>query len=166
MVASKSGNNNAEAPSSHREQVVLIVDDEKDILESLRLLFETSLPGLHLLTAESGRGALEVLKKKFVDLIITDFKMPVMDGLQFLAEARKHAPLTPAILITAYPDLDLAIRAINEAKIKNFITKPMEARKVVDIVKEALHDQKTKEQRDQAFARSLEALRRRFAARP
>lgn len=150
----------ADLPSGQRAQAVLLVDDEVDILESLRQLFEVSLKGVKIHTAESGPAGIQVLKTQPVDLIITDFKMPGMNGLEFLAEARKIAPATPRILVTAFPDLDLAIRAVNDAKIENFFTKPVEPSKVVEIVRNILAERRAKELRDQSFARSLDTLRR------
>lgn len=149
-----------EAPASARPQAVLLVDDELDILESLKQLFEVSLKGVHVFTADNGPAGVQILKTNPVDLIITDFKMPGMNGLEFLAEARKVAPMTPRILVTAFPDLDLAIRAVNDAKIENFFTKPVEPSKVVEIVRNILAERRARELRDQSFARSLDALRR------
>lgn len=143
-----------------RPQAVLIVDDEVDILESLKQLFEVSLPDVKVLTAEGGAIALSIIKSQPVDLIVTDYKMPGMNGLEFLNEARKLVPKVPRILVTAFPDLELAIRAVNDAKIENFFTKPVEPGKVVEIVRSVLAERRAQEMRDQSFARSLDALRR------
>jgi response regulator RpfG family c-di-GMP phosphodiesterase len=147
-------------PSGLRPQTILLVDDELDILESLKQLFEVSLKGVKVLTAEGAGLALKLLRSEPVDLIVTDYKMPGMNGLEFLAEARKIVPKTPRILVTAFPDLELAIRAVNDAKIENFFTKPVEPGKVIDIVKALLAERRAQEMRDQSFARSLDALRK------
>jgi response regulator RpfG family c-di-GMP phosphodiesterase len=119
-----------------------------------------SIKGIRILTAEGGPPALKLLRAEPIDLIITDFKMPGMNGLEFLAEARKIVPKTPRILVTAFPDLELAIRAVNDAKIENFFTKPVEPTKVIDIVRAVLAERRAQELRDQSFARSLDTLRR------
>jgi adenylate cyclase len=146
--------------SALRDQVVLVVDDEVDIRESLKELFDGALTGVRVVTAESGAAALEVLRQGPVDLIVTDYKMPGMSGLEFLAEARKVARGTPRILMTAFPDLELAIRAVNEESIENFFTKPLEPAAVVDVVRGILEDRRSQEMRNRAFARSLNLLRR------
>jgi DNA-binding NtrC family response regulator len=147
-----------------RKQVLLLVDDEEDIRTSLKTLFEVSLDNLNVLLAASGQEGLDVLKTNAVDIILTDYKMPGMNGLEFLDHARKEAPGVPRILITAFPDLNLAIRAINEARIENFITKPFEPERVVDVVKAVLKERRARELRDKSFARSMDLLRKKSNA--
>jgi two-component system, probable response regulator PhcQ len=103
-------------PGSKPKRAVLIVDDEPDILESLCDLFE---------------AALDILQKGGIDLILSDYKMPGMNGLQLLERARQVAPDVPRMIMTAFPDLDVAIEAINEARIETFFTKPLDPDKVV-----------------------------------
>lgn len=143
-----------------RHQTVLVVDDEVDIRDSLKELFDGSLKDVEVLTAESGTEALKILKAQPIDLILTDYKMPGMNGLEFLAEARRAAASVPRILMTAFPDLELAIRAVNEERIENFLTKPLEPESVVQVVQDILGDQRANEFRNRAFARSLDLLRR------
>lgn len=143
-----------------RPQTILVVDDEADIVESLKQLLEVSLTDIRVVTAANGAEALKLLKAEPVDVIISDYKMPTMNGLEFLAEARKVAPKVPRILVTAFPDLELAIKAVNEAKIENFFTKPVEPSKVVEITKSVLSERRAQEMRDRSFARSLDTLRR------
>lgn len=147
-------------PRVPRPQTILVVDDELDILESLKQLLEVSLTGIRVVTADNGTTALNLVKSEPVDVIISDYKMPGMNGLEFLAEARKVAPKVPRILVTAFPDLELAIKAVNEAKIENFFTKPVEPNRVVEITKSVLAERRAQEMRDRSFARSLDALRR------
>lgn len=119
-------------------QAILLVDDEPDILESLSDVFSLHLPGVKVLTAPNGKAALEILKKEEVGLIVSDYKMPGMDGLEFLTQARQVAPAAPRILITAYPELNVAVRAINEAQIQNFLTKPITPQALIEAVNAAL----------------------------
>lgn len=88
--------------------VVLLVDDEPDILESFQSLMEYRL-GATVLTAPSGPRALEILRTTSVDLVVSDFKMPGMDGLAFLTLARQLRPDAPLVLMTAFPDLQVEL---------------------------------------------------------
>lgn len=139
----------------NREQVVLIVDDEPDIVHSLSSLLEASIPNIRCLTADSGQAALKAMGQSTVDLIITDFRMPGMDGLEFLARAKLLAPRVPRFLLTAYPDLTVAVRAINEAGIEQFLTKPLAPEQVVRAVEGVLLSRRAQEDRDKALARAL-----------
>ena len=114
------------------------MDDEQDILDSLKALLESSMPGLKCRTAGSAAEALKVLESGGVDLILCDYRMPGMDGLKFLEIARQKAPNVPRILMTAFPHLELAIEAINEARVEIFLTKPMDPDKFISVVRETL----------------------------
>lgn len=127
-----------EQTSSTHTQTVLLVDDEEDILESLDALLFQSLKGIRILTARSGAGALHLLGTEHVDLILTDYRMPGMNGLEFLREALKVAPQVPRVLITAFPDMGLALKSIQEARIERFITKPLDPARFPEMVHELL----------------------------
>ena len=117
---------------------ILVVDDEPDILDSLHDVLEAHLPETKVLMAPGGKEGLALLKKESVDLIIADYRMPGMDGLEFLTKCREAQPQVPRILITAYPELDAAVRAINEAQIQNFLTKPIMPEALMQAVNAAL----------------------------
>lgn len=134
---------------------VLIVDDEDDIRGSLKDLIESASPGTECLTAAGGPAALEILDTTRVDLIVSDFKMPGMDGIEFLTAAGQQAPHVPRILITAFPDLQVAVRAINEAGIENFFTKPLDPEEIVRVVEDTLAAKDAQVQRERALARAL-----------
>ena len=147
-------------PDSPRPDTILLVDDEPDILESLGDLFSAALPDARVVTAASGDAAIAILGKQQVDLIVSDFKMPGMNGLQFLEKARALAPQVPRIMMTAFPDLEIAIAAINEARIETFFTKPLDPDRVLGVVGTVLQGRRSKGQRDQALARALDEARR------
>jgi DNA-binding NtrC family response regulator len=121
-----------------RVRTILVVDDEVDILLSLTELFQTALEGVEVLTARDGPTALDLLQFHPVDAIVCDYRMPGMDGLEVLRRASQVAPDVPRIMLTAYPDLELAMRAINEAHIESFLTKPVRADPLLEAVNAAL----------------------------
>jgi DNA-binding NtrC family response regulator len=141
-----------------------LVDDEPDILESLGDLFAAALPDTKVVTAPSGDEALAILGKQPIDLIVSDFKMPGMNGLQFLEKARVMAPQVPRIMMTAFPDLDIAIAAINDARIETFFTKPLDPDRILAVVGQLLEGRRSKGMRDQALARALDEARRKASA--
>lgn len=122
-------------PSKH----LLFVDDEIDILSSFKEFLESNIPGLTVHTAESGDKALALMPTiGKIDLIISDYKMPGMDGITFLRHAEQEHPETPKVLLTAFPKLDLAIEAINEVNVSKFLTKPIPPDKMLAIVRQLL----------------------------
>lgn len=144
--------------SSPQNHTILVVDDEAEMLSALRALFLEAFKGTRVLIARSGPQALTYLKTEPVDLIVTDHRMPGMDGVAFLMEARKAAPAVPRILMTAYPDLEVAMRAINDAGVEKFIAKPFEPKAIVDVVKSTLFEQGAQEF-FRSFIRSVDMMR-------
>ncbi|WIM05747.1 MAG: response regulator [Candidatus Nitricoxidivorans perseverans] len=115
---------------------LLFVDDEASILSSLRRLFRQH--GYNILTAESGAQGLEVLEKETVDLVVSDMRMPEMDGAKFLEEVRLRWPHVVRILLTGYADVTSTIAAINRGEIYRYIAKPWDDNDIVLTVREAL----------------------------
>lgn len=100
---------------------VLCVDDEPNILSALKRALRG---GCRVLTAGSGAQAIEVLQSQGVDLIISDMRMPGMDGAQLLEHAHLHWPQTVRILLTGYADMSATVAAINRGRIFRYINKP------------------------------------------
>lgn len=128
-----------------KKPVVMIVDDEEMILESLSsfLGFETDY---ELLTYQSPREALKILNSKPVDLVISDFLMPEMNGLQFLKEVKNIYPDVPRIILTGYADKENAINAINEVGLFQYIEKPWDNENLKLIVRNGLQTKNLNEQ--------------------
>ena len=105
--------------------VILLVVDEEMILTSIKSFFAIETD-YDLLTYTSPLEALKDLdsKVKSVDLVISDYLMPEMDGISFLAEVKKRFPLVPRILLTGYADKENAIKAINNVGLYQYIEKP------------------------------------------
>lgn len=102
--------------------VLLFVDDEPSILQALRRLFHRS--GYRLLVAESGAAALDLLEQEAVDLVLTDMRMPEMDGASLLEQIRSRWPDTVRVLLTGHADLDSTIDAINRGGVYRYVSKP------------------------------------------
>ena len=122
------------AKAQVRPRRILVVEDEPDIRELLAELLGTGIENAVVEAREDGPSALRAIAATPPDLIVTDFKMPGMNGLDMLAHVRLQQPNIPAILITAFPDLDIAVRAINEARVQSFLQKPIEPQQVLRVV--------------------------------
>lgn len=136
----------SEASSELSSATILFVDDEANILSSLKRLFRPQ--GYNLLTASSGKEGLEILEDNEVDLIISDMRMPEMDGATFLKLAAEQRPETIRILLTGYADMTSTINAINEGKIYKYISKPWEDNDIILAVEHALEQRFLKRERD------------------
>ena len=118
---------------------ILIVDDEEYIRYELGSILESE--SRNLLFASNGQEALEKLSKNRVDLILTDIKMPILDGFGLLAKIKETNPSLPVITVTAYVSTETAIQALR-AGAYDFITKPFSIDEVRNIVEHALMAQK------------------------
>lgn len=115
---------------------VLCVDDEANILNALRRLLRPH--GYHVLTAGSGAEALTMLGERPVDLVLSDMRMPEMDGARFLEQVKARWPEVARILLTGYADLNSTVAAINKAEIYRYISKPWDDTVVLGVVGDAL----------------------------
>jgi len=115
---------------------ILCVDDEPNILSALRRLFRQA--GYQVLVASSGAEGLQVLEKEAVDLVISDMRMPEMDGVVFLQQVRQRWPQPLRILLTGYADIHSTIDAINQGEIFRYLSKPWEDNDLLLIVRHAL----------------------------
>ncbi|WP_374672791.1 response regulator, partial [Acidovorax temperans] len=132
---------------------VLCVDDEPNILSSLRRLFRPC--GYRVLVAESGAQGLDVLRNETVDLVISDMRMPHMDGAQFLAAVRADWPDVVRILLTGYADMASTIEAINKGQIYRYINKPWVDEDLLLTVRQGLEGRTLQREKER-----LEALTR------
>lgn len=103
---------------------VLCVDDEPNILASLRRALRAS--DLCILTAGSGAEGLAMLRETPIDVVISDMRMPGMDGAQFLEQVQDAWPDTIRILLTGHADMSAAIAAVNRGRIHRYFNKPWE----------------------------------------
>ncbi|MFH1374019.1 MAG: response regulator [bacterium] len=102
---------------------IVIVDDEEMVLTSLSafLSLETDYT---VKVFTSAREALEFIRNNDIDLVVSDYLMPEMNGIQFLARVREIKPEVPRIILTGYADKENAIKAINDVGLYRYIEKP------------------------------------------
>ena len=112
---------------------LLIVDDEKNIRLNLAALFQE----YQVQTAASGQEAMEALAADDFDLVLTDYRMAEMNGLELLREIKRRFPDTKVILMTAYATVQNAV-AIMKAGADDYLTKPFSTDQVEHIVTRAL----------------------------
>lgn len=124
---------------------VLLVDDEEFILNSLRRLLRSQ--PYDLFFAESGEKALELMAHQRIDLVITDARMPNMDGPTLLAEIHQRYPATTRILLTGYADLNMIVKAINEGQIYRYISKPWNDEELLLTLRQSLAHQYSERER-------------------
>lgn len=101
---------------------VLFVDDEENILRAIRR--ELMDEDYNCLYAESGGKALYLMERQPVSVVVSDMKMPGMDGLRLLREIKNRYPMTVRIVLSAYTQIGQVLVSINQAGIYKFITKP------------------------------------------
>lgn len=115
---------------------VLMVDDEPSVLSALRRVFRAQ--GIQTLQATSGAEGLVLLASNRVDLVVSDMRMPEMDGARFLERVKEHDRSIVRILLTGYADMSSTVAAINKGAIHRFIAKPWDDNELVLAVREAL----------------------------
>lgn len=128
--------NTTENKSVRKDQLVLIVDDEPDMLSMLKLVVEKKC-GCSVITAASGKIALEQLGKYQPDVIVSDIKMPDLDGLQLLKEVGQHDRTISVVIMTGFGTIDMAVQALKDGAY-DFLQKPFDKNHIVRIIDNCL----------------------------
>ena len=117
---------------------ILIVDDERSARHGMRMLLERDY---NVISAENSTLALEQLENNQVDIMLTDVRMPGMDGIELMEVAQKKYSDLMCIILTAYGDVDLAVQAMKKGAV-DFMTKPINLDKLEILLKRLLQSQK------------------------
>ncbi|MEJ2281964.1 MAG: response regulator [Desulfobacterales bacterium] len=136
------------------DKKLLLVDDEEGIRKVLGI--SLSDLGYQVLTAENGEEALEIFHRENPPIVLTDIKMPVMDGIELLRKIKDENPDTEVIMITGHGDMDLAIKSLKYRAI-DFVTKPIND-DILEIALGRAHEKIQMRQKLRDYTENLEAL--------
>jgi len=125
---------------------ILLIDDDKWIRDSLSLFFENE--GILSVACETAEEGLETLRDRTYDIIIVDYKLPGMDGLEFLKRIEESHPGSMKVLLTAYKE-DKVIAEANRIGIDDFIEKPFTAKTIEESISRLAEKRKQKITRPQ-----------------
>jgi len=118
----------------NRPLTVLVVDDDEDLLQLLKIRLRRE--GFEVETAHSGDAALATLERIQPDVVVTDLRMKVMDGIQLLGEIEKRFPVLPVILLTAHGTIPDAVAATKKGAFA-FLTKPFDDDELIGCIRDA-----------------------------
>ncbi|TAK63294.1 HD domain-containing phosphohydrolase [Methylobacter sp.] len=132
--------------ANDKASAILFVDDEANVLKALRRLFHNEQYITYF--ASSGAEGLEILRQNTVDLVVSDMRMPEMNGAEFLTQVFMQWPETIRILLTGYADFQSTIDAVNNGRIYNHCNKPWNDEELKLLVRNALEQKRLREERD------------------
>lgn len=131
-------------------KTIMVVDDEKIITSTLSTMFRYMLKG-NVVAYNDVEQALNALEENDVDLVISDFMMPKMNGLEFLKNVRKKRPNIVTILLTGYADKENAIKSINEVGLYYYLEKPWNNDDLIKVVMNGLEKKKLEDELKDKF---------------
>jgi len=117
---------------------ILVVDDEKEIRDFLKKAL-SRVGGFHVDLAETGEEALKKIEKETFDLVLTDLKMPRIDGLQLITEIARSKPETLTVLMTGHGTIDSAVEAMKQGA-SDYLTKPLDLDETIIRIRKVLED--------------------------
>jgi len=136
------------------EETILLVDDEEDICEVLCI--SLSDLGYKVFTAENGEEALRIFKDVRPPIVLTDIRMPIMDGIELLRKVKEENANTEVIMITGHGDIDLAIKSL-KYEATDFITKPINT-DALEIALKRAHERISMRRKIREYTENLERL--------
>jgi DNA-binding NtrC family response regulator len=123
------------ASADNGQARILILDDEEMVLTSLETDYE-------VVKFTSPKDALEYVNRNRVDLVISDYLMPEMDGITFLAKVKEKNPIATRIILTGYADKENAIKAINDVGLFQYIEKPWDNEDLKIVIRNGLEKER------------------------
>jgi CheY-like chemotaxis protein len=134
------------APEDKDQPSILCVDDEPGIVRSIRRILKAE--PVNVLTAAGGPEALDILRKQSVSLILTDYRMPEMNGIEFLEQAAPLCPDAFRMILTGYAEAHVLVEAVNRGQIYKILYKPFQEEDIKLTVRSGLeHHARNRENR-------------------
>ncbi|MDX2446391.1 MAG: hybrid sensor histidine kinase/response regulator [Desulfobacterales bacterium] len=140
--------------TSQDKKKILLVDDEEDIRDVLRITLSDM--GYQVLTAADGKTALKTFLSEMPPIVLTDIKMPAMDGIELLRCIKRENPEAEVIMITGHGDMNLAIKSLKH-RATDFITKPINV-DALEIALKRVEEKITTRKQLQEYTENLERL--------
>lgn len=137
---------------------ILLVDDEYLVIKGIRIILEkTCLPVGEIREAENGEDAMEHIREKVPDIIITDIKMPVVDGLELCKKIYKKCPNTSIIIISGYDDFKYAQEAIKYG-VRQYLLKPVQKIQLLNAIEDIIKEKEEAKKQLYISHKDMEAL--------
>jgi two-component system probable response regulator PhcQ len=130
-----------------KKHTILVVDHEESFIEYIQRMMSDE--NYNLITVASGQEGLDVLEKQQVSMVISEYEIPLMNGLEFLEKVRIIYPNILTVMVTDRADIDLAIKAINEAGVYKFLLKPWDNIDFKSTIKKTLESLQVIKERDE-----------------
>lgn len=121
---------------------ILILDDEADVRSAIRMQLENG--NFEILEADNFALAMKLLQENAltIDVIICDVRMPGVDGVEAVANFQREYPRTPVIVLTGFPDVELAVDFMKQQDVVDYLTKPVEKNTLIAAVEKAAQTRK------------------------
>ena len=129
-----------------KKHTILVVDHEESFIEYIQRMMSDE--NYNLITVASGQEGLDVLEKQQVSMVISEYEIPLMNGLEFLEKVRIIYPNILTVMVTDRADIDLTIKAINEAGVYKFLLKPLDDIDFKNMIKKTLESLQVIKERD------------------
>ena len=128
------------------KHTILVVDDDKLFVEYIQRVLSGEC--YNIIGGSSGQEGLEILEKQHVSMVISEYKIPIMSGLEFLEKVRIIYPDILTIMVTDHADIKLVIKAINEAGVYKFLLKPWDDIDFKNTIKKTMESLQVIKERD------------------
>ena len=129
---------------------LLILDDEPNVIKAIkRLLFDTDYK---IYTASTSKDAMQIFDEHEIQLVISDYRMPEMNGVEFLSRIKKLYPNTVRMILSGYADVQAVVEAINDGQVYKFIAKPWNDQELLTTIMRAFEQYKLKQENEKLYA--------------